>query len=886
LTNESSVEQFFVIRLLADLGYADSFIKTKDVLPWKDIGRGRKKEKYRPDYMLYINDKPKIVIDAKSTIERVSDYFYQVSGYSLATNQEYEDENPVEYCILTNGLITELYRWDKKAAILVLSFDDFVDGNAKYEQFKTIVSYKAIEDAIKAKVKEDTFQFEKVDPHELIGIFKACHNIIRRKEGKSPSKAFYEFVKLTFIKLNEDRKLRKDPDIVKMITTQHVIPKEKAIFSLNWIKSEEKTDENPVDSILFKNLRDQLEVEIEKHRKKRIFDPDENLRLKPSTIKKVVKLLEHRDLFGVDEDLNGRLFESFLSATMRGKDLGQFFTPRSVVKFMTKLADLQVAKGDSEKYQTDNVLDGFCGSGGFLIEAMTELQRRTEAKQNLTNAERDTILAKLREDSLYGIDMGEAELPIARIARINMYLHQDGGSRIYQTDFLDKKVKIESGLPRELIKDIQEFKDKLTKENVRFKVVLTNPPFAMKYESSDEDDAEIMKQYNIAFITEKDEKETAKLRKALRSSIMCLERYHDLLERNGKFLTVMDESILNTDTQQYVRQYIKSNFIIKAVISLPRNTFVNAESAVKTSVLYLRKKGTGDEGQSNVFMAISNNVGHNDAGKPTPSLSDLDTILEQYDIFEKNGHVNYERGDTLCFAVSDLSNRTDRIDAHYFDPRYAKTLNEIKEIATRKGMQSGKLGSLLLQEDEKPKITGGATPLGATYVTDDIGIKFLRVQNIGANYLSLDDAVYIPRIFHDGDLKRSQLKPNDVLLTITGTYGVSAVVPANFGEANINQHVVKMEVDNAKIDSHYLALYLNTKLARRQFDRNVTGGTRLALDYPSIAELEVLYPSDLNKQYEIAKKVLAKVSEAKAKLEEYNELSDEVNKISLSEIEG
>jgi restriction endonuclease S subunit len=95
-----------------------------------------------------------------------------------------------------------------------------------------------------------------------------------------------------------------------------------------------------------------------------------------------------------------------------------------------------------------------------------------------------------------------------------------------------------------------------------------------------------------------------------------------------------------------------------------------------------------------------------------------------------------------------------------------------------------------------------------------------------------------------------------------------------------------MEVDNAKIDSHYLALYLNTKLARRQFDRNVTGGTRLALDYPSIAELEVLYPSDLNKQYEIAKKVLAKVSEAKAKLEEYNELSDEVNKISLSEIEG
>ena len=56
LNNESSVEQFFIMRLLADLEYTDSFIKTKDVLPWKDIGRGSKKEKYRPDYMLYVGE--------------------------------------------------------------------------------------------------------------------------------------------------------------------------------------------------------------------------------------------------------------------------------------------------------------------------------------------------------------------------------------------------------------------------------------------------------------------------------------------------------------------------------------------------------------------------------------------------------------------------------------------------------------------------------------------------------------------------------------------------------------------------------------------------------------------------------------------------------------
>jgi type I restriction enzyme M protein len=46
-------------------------------------------------------------------------------------------------------------------------------------------------------------------------------------------------------------------------------------------------------------------------------------------------------MFGIDEDLNGRLFETFLSATMRGRDLGQFFTPRSVVKMMVRVARLR-----------------------------------------------------------------------------------------------------------------------------------------------------------------------------------------------------------------------------------------------------------------------------------------------------------------------------------------------------------------------------------------------------------------------------------------------------------------------------------------------------------------------------------------------------------------
>ena len=121
-----------------------------------------------------------------------------------------------------------------------------------------------------------------------------------------------------------------------------------------------------------------MKKDIEFRRKKRIFDKDEDLNLRPDTVTDVVRRLQHIDLFGIDEDLNGRLFETFLNATMRGRDLGQFFTPRSVVKMMTRLADLQVTRT-----RQDRVIDACCGSGGFLIEALTIMRNKVRENGSL-----------------------------------------------------------------------------------------------------------------------------------------------------------------------------------------------------------------------------------------------------------------------------------------------------------------------------------------------------------------------------------------------------------------------------------------------------------------------------------------------------------------------
>jgi len=296
---------------------------------------------------------------------------------------------------------------------------------------------------------------------------------------------------------------------------------------------------------------------------------------------------------------------------------------------MVKLADLQAGKN-----HIDRVLDACCGTGGFLIEAMANMSDKTKSNDLLTDVEKEKLIDALRTDYLYGIDAGK-DPPIARISRINMYLHGDGGSRIYFLDSLDKKMQIESTMvDKELQHDREELKKRVMNEGLTIDVVLTNPPFTMRYSRKKPDDKKILEQYTLAY-NQDEVKGTKRLRTSLRSSVMFLERYCELLKPKGKFLTLIDESILNTDSNEPFRTYIKNNFIIKAVISLPKNTFVNAETGVKTSILYLVKKEKPKESQPKVFMAISQNVGHSDSGKETPELSDLNQIYAEFQKFEK-----------------------------------------------------------------------------------------------------------------------------------------------------------------------------------------------------------------------------------------------------------
>ena len=804
LQNESDVEQSFLRPLLEEMGYTADFVATKATLSDKNIGKRSKPRPYRPDFVCYADRQhrqPVLIIDAKNPQGDVEDGLADAQLYAAALRRSLKGRKPDQYCIGSNGPTTIVREHDSDRNSFSLHFSEFREGNIRFKAFQNALMRSALVVARPKASKPEHFAFTKPPIPSLLAIFEACHNLIWRREKCPPAEAFYEFVKILFVKLRKDRGLH------ERAAAGPLAPEDVEV-SVRWIESLEPSDPNPFNSVLFANLRTALEDEYQAGTKKRMFDPGEDIALKPSTTKEVVRLLEHLNLHSIDEDLNGRMFETFLTAVIRGRALGQYFTPRTVVTFMLDLADLSVTST-----RIPRVIDACCGTGGFLIEALARLTDAIEANRSLSRNDRDRLLGELRTEKLWGI---EAHETIARVARINMYLHQDGGSRIYRADSLDKEHAVEPNVTGRALRDFEELKTALVNDGVTFDVALTNPPFAMRYESKKEDERKILRQYLLARAGTK-----GKLAASLRSSVLFLERYYDLLRDGGTLLTIIDDSVLNTTTTAPVRNWVRQHFYVRAVISLPKNCFVAAGSASKTSILMLEKKASPSDDQPSVFMAKSQNVGHTDSGKPDPAGGDLDAIFTEWTRFRDGGTRPARPG---CFLVSP-GRFVDRFDLQWYDPEYLALYDRLEKAPH------------VRIRDLKPELKYGAS-LDADYTSD---VPFLRIENLRRNDIDVGDLQFVSSALHINDLKRLFLREGDILIARSGTYvGLCAMVESGMERYVYGSYMIRLRLrDHGTLLPRFLALYLNSRFGQMQFDRVKTGSLQFNINQQQINDIIV-----------------------------------------------
>ena len=202
-----------------------------------------------------------------------------------------------------------------------------------------------------------------------------------------------------------------------------------------------------------------------------------------------------------------------------------------------------------------------------------------------------------------------------------------------------------------------------------------------------------------------------------------------------------------------------------------------------------------------------------------------------------------------------------RLDCKYHHPKYAKLdkiLSKWQPLNDSIDVTDGEHGERM-------------------YV--DNGILFLRITNIKEEGFDLETVKYISSIDHYGRLKRARLLPQNVVMTTTGTVGVSQIIPRDFPEANISADVVKITVkDQNKILPKYLSLFLNSELGRSQTWRLSTGGSRDRIIQKEVYNIRMKVPS-LEFQTKIVQSTNTVLNKATQKLNEYKQTVTNISSI-------
>ncbi len=438
----------------------------------------------------------------------------------------------------------------------------------------------------------------------LLFVFKTCHNYIYVNDGLQKQAAFFELLKIIFCKIEDERNI---PKPLEFYTT-----------------SEERS--NP-DGQLTVQKRIAKIFESVKKRQGKIFDANDEIKLKPRSLAYIVGELQRYSLLNTNIDIKGKAYEEIVGANLRG-DRGEFFTPRNVMKMTVDMINPKVG---------ERVLDSSCGTGGFLVTAMThvmaELEREFAKSIGKENAEWDSDSLRLFQERIsemaqhdyFGFDINP---DLVKATKMNMVMNNDGSGNILQSNSLLPPHEWSDDFRTRLSDALNIKKSDLRNYSTigYFDVIVTNPPFGSKIPIKDK---AILEQFELAHIWQQDKKNniwtmTERLQSSVPPEILFIERCTQFLKSGGRMGIVLPDSILGSPGLGYIREWLIQNHRIIASIDLHADTF-QPRNGTQTSVLFLQKKTAqqkdmeekfGQMADYNIFMAMVEKIGHDKRGNP------------------------------------------------------------------------------------------------------------------------------------------------------------------------------------------------------------------------------------------------------------------------------
>jgi len=343
MTPEEHVRQKYICRLVNHYEYTLEQMAQEVKLTGSKRGTGRASAdiviwRSKEDKLKKLN--PIIVVECKADYITIkSEDYYQGQNYARFAN--------APFFVTTNEKETKVFKVNLAVTPKTLS-DEILDiPNAKEANSNDKIQ----------KLLEQTKAFER---DEFSKLLFQCHNVIRNNDKLSPEAAFDEISKILFMKIRYER----NPDEDNIFTLKQFEKQEsnyeKNIRPVN-VKRNGPKDDIPYMDYWFELTKDEFEED-------ELFDVNDKIRIKQGSFKEIVKKLQKYNLSTTSDDVKGIAFEQFLGGTFRG-ELGQFFTPRTVVDFIVEVLDPQ---------EDEVMCDPCCGSGGFLIKAFEYVREKIE----------------------------------------------------------------------------------------------------------------------------------------------------------------------------------------------------------------------------------------------------------------------------------------------------------------------------------------------------------------------------------------------------------------------------------------------------------------------------------------------------------------------------
>lgn len=458
----------------------------------------------RPDYVLYSkeSEKPLIVIEAKKKGSRIDEALEQGIGYARAIDA------PLVFA--TDGVFCKAFHTGANRPP-ILNGEEVDEFIREALALRYLTSYEV--NTVSPKVQYDR--------KELIRIFDEANNMLRGEGLRAGIERFGEFANILFLKLisesEQAKKERGEPTKFDMACSWDAIKGIPASTRIEYIN---------------KTVYDKLNALYETD----IFTP---LQIKDTGIlKDIMDKLDPLMLTDVDSDVKGDAFEYFLKASTSTKnDLGEYFTPRHIVKTMVRLVNPQIG---------EKIYDPFCGTGGFLIESFRYIYNNM--------ARTDANLALLRENTVYGNEITNT----ARITKMNMTLAGDGHSNIEMKDSLANPVD-----------GTETYMDESGKIHHRgFDIVLANMPYSQKTKYGS--------LYDLP---------------STNGDSICVQHCMKAINSaapNGRMALVVPEGFLFRKDLTKTREYLLDHCQLQSIISLPQGVFL-PYTGVKTDIIYATK---------------------------------------------------------------------------------------------------------------------------------------------------------------------------------------------------------------------------------------------------------------------------------------------------------